>query len=158
MSKLFFRIILLVVVFTQALNTAWAQDQILDGIGETGMIARYIFNGDLKDWSRNNLHAKFQGGEATFVNDNRFGRVLSLSGDNAFVTIPGEALTDLESLSISGWIYLRSDKTGQRFFDFGKDATKHFFAAPAGTNAAALRPRDTAGRCDSAGCRNRGCR
>ena len=134
MSKVFFRAILLATVLAQTVNTVEAQDQILDGIGETGMIARYVFNGDIKDWSRNNLHAKFQGGEATFVTDNRFGKVLSLSGDNAFVTIPGEALTDLESLSISGWIYLRSDKPGQRFFDFGKDDTKHFFAAPAGTS------------------------
>src|SRR5215217_5840262 len=100
------------------------------------MIARYTFNGDLKDWSRNNLHGKFQGGEATFVTDNKFGKVLSLSGENnAFVTIPAEALTDLESLSISGWVYLRSKQPGQRFFDFGKDANKHFFVAPVGTNA-----------------------
>jgi uncharacterized protein len=136
MYKVFFRVILFVVVLTQCVNTALAQngDQILDGIGETGMIARYVFNGDLKDWSRNNLHAK-KGTEATFVNDNRFGKVLSLSGDsNAFVMIPGEALTDLESLSISGWIYLRSKQRGQRFFDFGKGATNHFFVAPAGTN------------------------
>jgi DUF1680 family protein len=132
------RIILFVaVLLTQGVHSTQAQsgDQILDGIGETGMIARYLFSGDLKDWSRNNLHAKFQGGEAKFVNDNRFGKVLSLSGEsNSFVTIPGEALTDLESLSISGWIYLRSKQPGQRFFDFGKDAGKHFFAAPAGTN------------------------
>jgi len=138
MYKVCLHVILIVAVLTQGVNTARAQngDQMLDGIGETGMIARYVFNGDLKDWSRNNLHAKFQGAEATFVNDNRFGKVLSLSGDkNAFVTIPGEALTDLESLSISGWIYLLSKQTGQSFFDFGKDATKHFFAAPVGTNA-----------------------
>ncbi|MBF9253246.1 glycoside hydrolase family 127 protein [Pontibacter sp. 172403-2] len=136
MYKVYLRAILIVAVLTQGVNTAQAQngDQMLDGIGETGMIARYIFNGDLEDWSRNNLHAKFKGTEATFVNDTRFGKVLSLSGDNnAFVTIPGEALTDLESLSISGWIYLRSKQPGQRFFDFGKDATKHFFAAPVGT-------------------------
>ncbi len=135
--KVFVAVILIVAVLTQGVNTAQAQsgDQILDGIGETGMIARYVFNGDLKDWSRNNLHAKYQGGEATFVNDTRFGKVLSLPGENAFVTIPAEALTDLESLSISGWIYLRSKQPGQRFFDFGLDATKHFFAAPAGTNA-----------------------
>ncbi|MBO9660342.1 MAG: glycoside hydrolase family 127 protein, partial [Chitinophagaceae bacterium] len=108
-------------------------DQILDGIGETGMIARYVFNGDLKDWSRNNLHAKFQGGEAKFVNDNRFGKVLSLSGDKVFVTIPGEALTDVESLSISGWIFMQSKQTGQRFFDFGKDTSRHFYATPVGS-------------------------
>lgn len=139
MYRLFLRVILLAVLI-RIVNTAQAQngDQILDGIGETGMIARYMFNGDLKDWSRNNLHARYQGNDASFVNDNRFGKVLSLSGQsNAFITIPGEALTDLESLSISGWIYLRSNQPGQRFFDFGKDAGKHFFAAPVGTNAQA---------------------
>ena len=135
MYKVFLRFILCVAILIQAGNTAQAQDQILDGIGETGLIARYVFNGDLRDWSRNNLHAKSGGAEATFLNDNRFGRVLSLSGNNAFVTLPGDALTDLESLSISGWIYLRSKQPGQRFFDFGKDATRHFFAAPVGTNA-----------------------
>jgi hypothetical protein len=135
--KVFLCVILFAAVLTQGTNTAQAQngDQILDGIGETGMIARYVFNGDLKDWSRNNLHARFQGADVKFINDNRFGKVLSLSGDSsAFVTIPGEALTDIESLSISGWIYLRSKQPGQRFFDFGKDAAKHFFAAPVGTN------------------------
>lgn len=136
MYKVFSRTILLFVILTRCVDAAQAQDQILDGIGETGMIARYVFNGDLKDWSRNTLHARFQGGEAQFVNDNRFGKVLSLSGENnAFLTLPGEALTDLESLSISGWIFLRSEQPGQRFFDFGKDATKHFSAAPVGTSA-----------------------
>src|SRR3954471_17908299 len=104
--KPFLVVMLIVAMLTQGIYRVMAQsgDQILDGIGETGMIARYVFNGDVKDWSRNNLHARFQGTEATFVNDNRFGKVLSLSGDNnAFVTIPAEALTDLESLSISGW-------------------------------------------------------
>lgn len=135
---IFFRVIIFTAVLAQGVNTVQAQngDQILDGIGETGMVARYVFDGDVKDWSRNNLHARSQGAEVKFVNDNQFGKVLSLSGDNnAFVTIPGETLTDLESLSISGWIYLRSKQPGQRFFDFGKDTTKHFFAAPVGTNA-----------------------
>ena len=133
MHKVLLRVTLFVAVLTQGISTVRAQDQVLDGIGETGMIARYVFSGDLRDWSRNNLHAKVQGGEAKFVDDSRFGKVLSLD-NNAFVTIPGEALTDIESLSISGWINLRSDQPGQHFFDFGRDAGKHFFAAPAGTN------------------------
>lgn len=138
MCKILLRFVFLITVFIQQATISRAQngDQILDGIGETGMIARYLFDGNTKDWSRNNLHAKFSGTEPVFINDNRFGKVLSLTGDNnAFITIPGEALTDMESLSISGWIYLRSKQPGQRFFDFGKDASKHFFAAPAGTNA-----------------------
>lgn len=137
MNKVFLQLVLFVAVLAGRAHTAQAQsgDQILDGIGETGMIARYVFDGDVKDWSRNNLHATFHGSEAKFVKDDRFGKVLSLSGDNdAFLTIPGDALTDIESLSISGWINLRSKQLGQRFFDFGKDAGRQFFAAPVGTN------------------------
>lgn len=92
-------------------TTIFAQsgDQILDGIGETGLIARYVFDGDAKDWSRNNLHGKIQDTKAKFVNDEQFGTVLSLPADSkAFVVIPGDALTGEESLSITGWIYLRS--------------------------------------------------
>lgn len=110
-------------------------DQILDGIGETGLIARYIFKGDVKDWSRNNFHAAIHGAGFEFVEDEQFGTVLSLPEENeAFIKIPGETITGQESLSITGWIYLRSWKKSQLFFDFGRDTTSHFFVAPAGTS------------------------
>ena len=134
--RVFLRFILIVTILSKGSSTVQAQsgDQILDGIGETGMIARYVFDGNLKDWSRNNLHAT-AGRDVTFINDKRFGKVLSLSGEkNDFIQIPADALTDMESLSISGWVYLRSEKKDQVFFDFGKDVHKHFFAAPFGTN------------------------
>jgi len=121
MYNVFLCATLLVAVLVQGVNTVKAQngDQILDGIGETGLSARYVFNDDVKDWSRNNFHAKAHGAGVNFINDNRFGKVLSLPGDNtSFVTLPGGVLTDIESLSISGWIYLRSKQPGQRFFDF----------------------------------------
>lgn len=109
-------------------------DQILDGIGETGLIARYLFDGDVKDWSRNNWHGKIEDSKAKFVNDEQFGRVLYLLADNqAFVSIPGEALSGEESLSITGWIFMRSKQKDQRFFDFGKDAKSHLYLAPIGT-------------------------
>ena len=113
---------------------AQSGDQILDGIGETGLIARYTFKGDVKDWSRNNLHGSIQGSNIKFVEDELFGNVLSLPGDSeAFISIPSESVTGQESLSITGWIYLRSTKSGQLFFDFGKNSKSHFFAAPVGT-------------------------
>ncbi|MEJ7559639.1 MAG: beta-L-arabinofuranosidase domain-containing protein [Pedobacter sp.] len=135
--KILLPFLLFIVVANSGISTVQAQngDQILDGIGETGMVARYLFNGDFKDWSRNTLHAKAPGTQA-FVDDKQFGKVLSLSGEaNSYVTIPQAALADLESLSISGWVSLRSKKPGQHFFDFGKDASKHFFTAPVGTLA-----------------------
>ena len=109
-------------------------DQILDGIGETGLIARYVFDGDAKDWSRNNLHGKISDTKAKFVNDEQFGTVLSFPADSkAFVSIPADGLLGEESLSISGWIFLRSPQKEQRFFDFGKNTNSHLFFAPAGT-------------------------
>ena len=63
---------------------AQSGNQILDGIGETGMIARYIFNGDAKDWSRNNLHGRIYGPNVKFEDDEKFGKVLSLPADGKY--------------------------------------------------------------------------
>jgi DUF1680 family protein len=155
MYKVLLCLMLFVAVVSEGMITAFAQsgDQILDGIGETGMIARYRFDGDLKDWSRNNLHGKPGGTGVKFVADNRFGKVLQLTGESsAFITLPTDALSDLESLSISGWINLRSAQPGQRFFDFGKDGTSHFFAAPNGTKSQqGYQAAVTAGKTDKKG-------
>lgn len=132
--KLF--VVLLVGFCTFGTNPAVAQggDQILDGIGETGMVARYLFRENANDWSRNNLHATIRGTDFGFVADSLFGSVLSLPGNKeAFITIPGEAVTGEESLTITGWIFLRSSKAGQKFFDFGKNDRSRIFAAPTGT-------------------------
>ncbi len=118
-------------------STLFAQngDQILDGIGETGLISRYTLNGDLKDWSRNNWHGSIQGTDFKFVKDELFGNVLSLNGSSdTYISLPAESVTGEQTLSITGWIYLRSAKSGQLFFDFGKDSKAHFFAAPVGMN------------------------
>lgn len=136
MKRFFTPVVALTIILATGSSVLKAQsgDQMLDGIGETGMVARYVFEGNAKDWSRNNLHAEIHGNTTRFVEDKRFGKVLSLSGDsNSFVSLPVGVLKDLESLSISGWVYLRSDQPGQSFFDFGKDASDHFFVAPFGT-------------------------
>ncbi len=111
---------------------AQSGDQILDGIGETGLIARYVFDDDIKDWSRNNLHGKLPDTKAKFVKDKLFGHVLSLN-NNAFISIPGTAVSGEESLSIIGWVYLRSNEQGQYIFDFGKSNSSHFSLTPTGT-------------------------
>lgn len=132
--KLFIVTILTICASGTNLTTAQSGDQILDGIGETALIARYTFSGNARDWSRNNFHASILGSGYSFENDELFGNVLSMPGDNEiYISIPGESVTGEESLSIAGWIYLRSARSGQRFFDFGENSKSHFFAAPAGT-------------------------
>ena len=134
------RLLVGIVLSLCALGTtpALAQDgdQILDGIGETGLISRYQFKGNDRDWSRNNLHTIIHGTDFRFIPDSLFGNVLALSGESeTYVSIPGEAVSGEESLTITGWIYLRSPKSGQVFFDFGKNGSSHVSAAPAGTGA-----------------------
>lgn len=131
--KLISTIILAVFICSPTFVFAQNGDQILDGIGETALIARYKFEGNAKDWSRNNLHGRASGG-FDFVADDQFGQVLSLSGNEAsFVSIPAETVRELETMSISAWVYLRSQESGQILFDFGKNNGQHFLVAPNGT-------------------------
>ena len=44
-------------------------DQFLDGIGETALVARYVFDGNVEDSSRHNRHATLRGTGATYVED-----------------------------------------------------------------------------------------
>lgn len=127
-------IVLSFLVLSMTTAVAQSGDQILDGIGETDLIARYKFIGDVRDWSRNNLHGTIQGAGFRFVDDEQFDKVLYLSGEEVtFVSIPVESIKGEESLSISGWIFLHSRKSNQFFFDLGKKGQAHFFAAPSGT-------------------------
>jgi DUF1680 family protein len=110
-------------------HAAGAGDQILDGIGETALIARYVFDDDVRDWSRNNLHGEVRGGTSSFEASEQFGKVLSLPADSgAHVTLPNKTLVGTDSLSVSGWLYLRSDVPGARLFDFGSNTKTYFYA------------------------------
>ena len=110
-------------------------DQILDGIGETDLIARYIFNGNAKDASRHNRHATLHGTKGSFVEDDKFGTVLSLPGkDGGYVVIPSQTLTGVEAISVTAWVHLTKATPGQRLFDFGQDKTSSFSCAPTDPN------------------------
>lgn len=124
---------LLPLVITIGLFPIYAQgaegDQFLDGIGETALIARYPFNGNVEDWSRNSHHAVLKGRSAAFVEDEKFGKVLSLPGgkNGVYVQIPGQALIGVESLSVTGWVNVKDLTPWQRFFDLGQDTGTHYF-------------------------------
>jgi DUF1680 family protein len=119
-------------------NSIFAQsgggDQFLDGIGETALIARYVFNGNAEDWSRNNYHASLHGSGISFVEDSQFVKVLSLPGGETggYVQIPGQALIGIDTISVTGWLFVRDTTAWQRFFDFGQDTTRNFFCTPIG--------------------------
>lgn len=123
----FFSLIFVVLYSLPLLSFSQTGDQVLDGIGETALSGRYLFKGDLKDWTRNSLHGKAI--EAlSFEKDARFGSVLDLQqSKNAAISFPGALLSDLNSLSISIWIQLAEQQSGANILSFGKDAEHQLY-------------------------------
>ncbi|WP_146588684.1 beta-L-arabinofuranosidase domain-containing protein [Posidoniimonas polymericola] len=117
-------------------NETQAQDgdQFLDGIGETALVARYVLDGSLQDWSRNGVMATAEGGGHEFVDDDTFGTVLSLPGgpEGAFIRIPAATFGDATSFSICGWVKIREETPEQWFFDLGNDAAHQVGLVPMG--------------------------
>src|SRR6187402_1886364 len=101
-------------------------DQFLDGIGETSLIARYVFNGNAEDSYRNQLHARIAGPGGAFVEDGQR-RVLLLTGDGSYVQLPANALAGEDAIAVVGWLYLPTRATGP-IFDFGNSPATRLFA------------------------------
>ena len=111
-------------------------DQVLDGISETDLIARYVLDNNANDRSRNSHNATVKGEGATFIDDAQFGRVLSLAGDKeTYLELPKEALKDAENLSVSAWVNLNADTAAQYLFEFGKGAMTNLNCALTGNDA-----------------------
>jgi uncharacterized protein len=117
-------------------TTAQGGDQFLDGIGETGLVARYQLNTNAEDASRNQFHATLRGSGGTFVDDEQFRRALLLTGDGSHLQLPGETLTGEDTISVTAWLFLPTGASGT-FFDFGQSASTRFLAVanPAGFRA-----------------------
>jgi DUF1680 family protein len=108
-------------------DQAQGGDQFLDGIGETGLIARYLLAGNAEDSSRNQFHAVIRGNGGAFVNDEQFRQALLLTGDGSHLQLPGETLTGEDTLSVTTWLYLPTGATGP-IFDFGQNVSTRFSA------------------------------
>jgi DUF1680 family protein len=120
----------------QAQAQAQGGDQIVDGIGETSLVARYVLAANPEDASRNQFHASLRGNGGTFVNDDQFRRALLLTGDGSHLQLPGEALTGEDTISVIGWLFVPTGASGP-FFDFGQNASTRLsaIANPAGFRA-----------------------
>src|SRR5512145_1065502 len=90
-------------------------DQFLDGIGETGLVARYQLTENVEDSSRNQFHAALRGSGGTFVDDQQFRRVLLLTGDGSHVQLPGQTLAGEDTITVTGWLFLPTGASGQVF-------------------------------------------
>ncbi len=111
----------------RAQGQAQGGDQVLDGIGETDLAARYLLDRDAQDRSRNSLHAQVQGDQAAFVDDPQFRRVLSLPGASGnYLEIPPAALATDDTVSVSVWVNVQQVREPQTLFSFGKGPAANF--------------------------------
>jgi DUF1680 family protein len=110
-------------------------DQFLDGIGETGLVARYVLAANVEDSSRNQFHAALRGSGGTFVEDEQFRRALLLTGDGSHLQLPGNALAGEDTISVTGWLFLPTGASGP-VFDFGQNPSTRIHAV---TDAAGFR-------------------
>ena len=101
-------------------------DQILDGIGETSLTARYLLENNAEDSSRNQFHAALRG-TATFVDDASFRRALLLTGDGSHLQLPANTLEGEDTISVTGWLFLPTGAAGP-VFDLGRDASNRMVA------------------------------
>ena len=120
-------------------------DQFLDGIGETGLVARYVLNDNAEDSSRNQFHAALRGTGGAFVEDAQFRRVLLLTGDGSHVQLPGQTLAGEDTISVTGWLFLPTGASGP-VFDFGQNAANRTVRRRRAGRASARRSSSTA-RC-----------
>ena len=102
-------------------------DQFLDGIGETGLAARYQLTDNVEDSSRNQFHAALRGTGGAFVEDPQFRRVLLLTGDGSHVQLPGQTLEGEDTITVTGWLFLPTGASGQ-VFDFGQNSANRMYA------------------------------
>lgn len=109
------------------LTTPQGGDQFLDGIGETGLVARYALGANAEDSSRNQFHAALRGSGASFVEDGQFRNALLLTGDGSYVQLPGQSLAGEDTITVTGWLFLPTGASGH-VFDFGQDASNRLYA------------------------------
>ncbi len=132
-SKISYLICCCLYCLTASTSFAQAGDQLLDGIGETGLIARYLLDDSVKDWSRNDFNGQLVGIQ-NFIADNTFGKVLSLSATPpAYIQLAPKMLVDGEAISIMGWVYLLTTQTRQTILDFGPKGHSRFSVVTKGT-------------------------
>jgi DUF1680 family protein len=124
LSALTVTIVTVLVALTQGLPSAQQPgDQFLDGIGETGLVARYVLDRNAEDSSRNQFHATLRGTGGSFVEDPQFRRALLLTGDGSHLELPPNAIEGEDTLSITGWLFLPTGASGP-VFDFGSAANR----------------------------------
>jgi len=113
-------------VLAQQQQQQQAGDQFLDGIGETGLIARYVLNGNPEDASRNQFHGILRG-PVGWVAEAPQRQSLLLDGNGSYLQLPGQTLSGEDTLTVTGWLFLPTGASGT-VFDFGQGAATRLFA------------------------------
>ena len=87
-----------------------------------GLIAYYPFNGNANDESGNGHHGEVH--DADLIQDVQGRQAYSFNGVRDYIEIPNHAELNLESFTISFWVYRESALTGQTVLNKGWDSAQ----------------------------------
>lgn len=90
------------------------------------------------DSSGRGNHGELVGG-ASIKTDETGINYLELDGAGGHVRLPGGIVSSMEQATISTWVYLFSNQTWARIFDFGSGTNVNMFLTPAAAGSPALR-------------------
>jgi hypothetical protein len=130
---IYFAAILTIFIKMTTVAVAQGGDQILDGIGRQAWWPAMSLMGILRIGRAMDYMVNSRAQKLHLYQISNLQRCFLLLEEGRFVVLPAQVLADLESISITGWIYLRAAQSGQYLFDFGQDITRHFAGTPTGT-------------------------
>lgn len=93
-----------------------------------GLLARYPFEGSLKDATPSAFHGTATGAPGYVAG--RFGSALKLDGTNDFVTLPRGLWTGVSNFTVAAWVWWNGGDAWQRIFDCGSDNTHYLYLSP----------------------------
>jgi len=98
--------------------------------GTENLIARYEMEDNVKDTSGSGFDGTEHGNLA--YEAGKFGNALVFDGNSAtYVDLPiGEAISTMESCTISSWVKYSGGAVWQRIYDFGTSTTNYMFMTP----------------------------
>ncbi len=96
--------------------------------GDSALVARFSFEGNIQDSSVNLNHSASYG-KIAFDEGMVGNECLALNGENSFLQLPYH-LTNQQEMTVTAWVYWNGGAPWQRIFDFGNSETESMNLTP----------------------------
>lgn len=97
--------------------------------GGNALIAKYSFDGNLADSSRNANHPIVTNGTPAY-GAGKFGSAAAFDGSSQSFMLPANLMSGVTNFTVAAWVYWNGGNAWQRIFDFGNGTMQYLFLTP----------------------------